>query len=134
MATPIRVLVAKRGLDGHDRGTKVIARVIRDAGTEVIYTGLRHTPEMIVNAAEQENVQAIGLPVFSGAHFAIVPRMMDLFHRKKLDDIVVIKGGIIPGEDIAPLKAQGVAVVFQPGAPLERVVEFVRGATCPESR
>jgi methylmalonyl-CoA mutase C-terminal domain/subunit len=134
MATPIRVLVAKPGLDGHDRGAKVIARALRDAGMEVIYTGLRQTPEMIVSAAEQEDVQVIGLSILSGAHLAIVPRVMDLLRRKNMDDVTVIVGGIIPDEEITSLKAQGVAAVFQPGAPLQRVVEFIRGAACPQPR
>jgi methylmalonyl-CoA mutase C-terminal domain/subunit len=124
----IRVLVAKPGLDGHDRGAKVIARALRDAGMEVIYTGLRQTPEMIVNTALQEDVQVIGLSILSGAHNAIVPRVMDLLKQKHMDDVVVIVGGIVPDEDAAQLKRMGVAAVFQPGASLDQIVEFIRGS------
>ena len=126
MDFPIRVLVAKPGLDGHDRGAKVIARALRDAGMEVVYTGLRQTPEMIVNAALEEDVQVIGLSILSGAHNAIVPRVMELLQQKGMTDVVVIVGGIIPDEDAAELKRQGVAAVFQPGAPLQDIVEFIR--------
>src|SRR3954464_4394339 len=129
MSIPIRVLVAKPGLDGHDRGAKVIARALRDAGMEVIYTGLRQTPEMIVNAALQEDVQVIGLSILSGAHNAIVPRVMELLRARQMDDVKVIVGGIVPDEDAAALKAQGVAAVFQPGASLEGIVEFIRTHT-----
>src|SRR5881628_558596 len=122
----IRVLVAKPGLDGHDRGAKVIARALRDAGMEVIYTGLRQTPEMIVNAALQEDVQVIGLSILSGAHKAIVPRVMELLREKDMTDVIVVLGGIIPGDDVAELKNMGVAEVFQPGASLERIVHFIR--------
>ena len=107
MSAPIRVLVAKPGLDGHDRGAKVIARALRDAGMEVIYTGLRQTPEMIVNAALQEDVQVIGLSILSGAHNAIVPRVMELLREKDMTDVMVVVGGIIPDEDAAALKAPG---------------------------
>jgi methylmalonyl-CoA mutase C-terminal domain/subunit len=124
----IRVLVAKPGLDGHDRGAKVIARALRDAGMEVVYTGLRQTPEMIVNAALQEDVQVIGLSILSGAHNAIVPRVMELLKEKQMTDVVVIVGGIVPDEDAAQLKRLGVAAVFQPGASLEGIVEFIRSA------
>lgn len=124
----IRVLVAKPGLDGHDRGAKVIARALRDAGMEVIYTGLRQTPEMIVNTALQEDVQVIGLSILSGAHNAIVPRMMELLREKQMSDVLVVVGGIIPDEDAAQLKQQGVAAVFQPGAPLAEIVEFIRAS------
>lgn len=124
----IRVLVAKPGLDGHDRGAKIIARALRDAGMEVIYTGLRQTPEMIVNAALQEDVQVIGLSILSGAHNVIVPRVMDLLKEKEMDDILVVVGGIIPNEDAAYLKKLGVAAVFQPGAALQEVVAFVKSA------
>jgi len=110
--TPIRVLVAKPGLDGHDRGAKVIARGLRDAGMEVIYTGLRQTPEMIVNAAIQEDVQVIGLSILSGAHNAIVPRVMGLLKDHGADDILVVVGGTIPEQDIPSLKAAGVAAIF----------------------
>ena len=126
MSFPIRVLVAKPGLDGHDRGAKVIARALRDAGMEVIYTGLRQTPEMIVNAALQEDVQVIGLSILSGAHNAIVPRILELLREKEMTDVAVIIGGIIPDEDAAELKKLGVAEVFQPGASLEKIVEFIR--------
>jgi methylmalonyl-CoA mutase, C-terminal domain len=128
MTRPIRVLVAKPGLDGHDRGAKVIARALRDAGMEVIYTGLRQTPEMIVNAALQEDVQVIGLSILSGAHNAIVPRVLDLLREKKMEDVKVIVGGIVPDEDAEELKKQGVAAVFQPGASLESIVRFIRSA------
>ncbi len=124
----IRVLVAKPGLDGHDRGAKVIARALRDAGMEVIYTGLRQTPEMIVNAALQEDVRVIGLSILSGAHNAIVPRVMDLLREKRMTDVAVIVGGIIPDEDAGELKKQGVAAVFQPGASLEEIVRVVRSS------
>ena len=122
----IRVLVAKPGLDGHDRGAKVIARALRDAGMEVIYTGLRQTPEMIVNAALQEDVQVIGLSILSGAHNAIVPRVMDLLRQYKLDDVLVIVGGIIPDQDIGNLKKAGVAAIFQPGTAMDNIVQFIR--------
>ena len=128
MNPKIRVLVAKPGLDGHDRGAKIVARALRDAGMEVIYTGLRQTPEMIVNAALQEDVQVIGLSILSGAHNAIVPRVMELLKEQKMDDVIVVVGGIIPDEDAARLKSQGVAAVFKPGAPLEGIVELIRNA------
>jgi methylmalonyl-CoA mutase C-terminal domain/subunit len=118
--------VAKPGLDGHDRGAKVIARALRDAGMEVIYTGLRQTPEMIVNAALQEDVQVIGISILSGAHNAIVPEVMNLLHQKRADDVLVIIGGTIPDSDAARLKAIGVAEVFQPGASLDSIVSFIR--------
>jgi methylmalonyl-CoA mutase C-terminal domain/subunit len=122
----IRVLVAKPGLDGHDRGAKVIARALRDAGMEVVYTGLRQTPEMIVNAALQDDVQVIGLSILSGAHNTIVPRVMELLREKHMDDVIVLVGGIVPDEDAAQLKRLGVAAVFQPGASLEGIVKFIR--------
>jgi methylmalonyl-CoA mutase, C-terminal domain len=122
----IRVLVAKPGLDGHDRGAKVIARALRDAGMEVIYTGLRQTAEMIVTAALQEDVDVIGLSILSGAHNAIVPRVMDLMKQNKMDDVLVLVGGIIPDQDVTSLKAGGVAGVFQPGTPMEEIVKFIR--------
>ena len=128
MDSRIRVLVAKPGLDGHDRGAKVIARALRDAGMEVVYTGLRQTPEMIVNAALQEDVQVIGLSILSGAHNAIVPRVMELLRQEKMTDVVVIVGGIVPDDDAAELKRQGVGAVFQPGSSLRNIVEFIRGA------
>jgi methylmalonyl-CoA mutase C-terminal domain/subunit len=124
----IRVLVAKPGLDGHDRGAKVIARALRDAGMEVIYTGLRQTPEMIVNTALQEDVQVIGLSILSGAHNAIVPRMMELLKQREMTDVVVIVGGIVPDEDAAQLKRLGVAAVFQPGDSLQEFVDFIRSS------
>jgi methylmalonyl-CoA mutase C-terminal domain/subunit len=125
---PIRVLVAKPGLDGHDRGAKIIARALRDAGMEVIYTGLRQTPEMIVNAALQEDVRVIGLSILSGAHNAIVPRVLELMRERDMADVKVIVGGIIPDEDARDLERQGVAAVFQPGASLETIVSAVRKA------
>jgi methylmalonyl-CoA mutase C-terminal domain/subunit len=131
MDSRIRVLVAKPGLDGHDRGAKVIARALRDAGMEVIYTGLRQTPEMIVNAALQEDVQVIGLSILSGAHNAIVPKVLELLHAKRMDDVMVVVGGIIPDDDAADLKKRGVAAVFQPGASLEEIVEFIRSSVKP---
>jgi len=129
----IRVLVAKPGLDGHDRGAKVIARALRDAGMEVIYTGLRQTPEMIVTAALQEDVQVIGLSILSGAHNAIVPRVLDLLKQHKMDDVIVIVGGIIPDQDIDPLKKAGVAAIFQPGAAMDEIVQFIRANVKPQS-
>jgi methylmalonyl-CoA mutase C-terminal domain/subunit len=128
MNNRIRVLVAKPGLDGHDRGAKVIARALRDAGMEVIYTGLRQTPEMIVNAALQEDVQVIGLSILSGAHNAIVPRVMELLKENGMTDVRVIVGGIIPDDDAARLKSLGVAAVFQPGASIEEIVGFIRSS------
>ena len=128
MNTPIRVLVAKPGLDGHDRGARIIARALRDAGMEVIYTGLRQTPEMIANAALQEDVQVIGLSILSGAHNAIVPRVMELLREKDMQDVKVVLGGIIPDQDARELERQGVAAVFQPGASLESIVSAVRDA------
>ena len=128
---PIRVLVAKPGLDGHDRGAKVIARALRDAGMEVIYTGLRQTPEMIVNASIQEDVQCIGLSILSGAHNAIVPRLMALLKERGADDILVVLGGTIPAQDIEFLKQQGVAAIFGPGTPLETTVDFIRAHVKP---
>ncbi len=126
MERRIRVLVAKPGLDGHDRGAKVIARALRDAGMEVIYTGLRQTPEMIVNAALQEDVQVIGLSILSGAHGAIVPRVMELLKDRGMEDVLVLAGGIIPDDDAIELKKLGVAGIFQPGASLDSIVQFIR--------
>jgi len=125
-ARKIRVLVAKPGLDGHDRGAKVIARALRDAGMEVIYTGLRQTPEMVVSASLQEDVDVIGLSILSGAHNAIVPRLMELLRQNKMDDVLVLVGGIIPDVDIPGLKQAGVASVFQPGTPMDEIIEFIR--------
>jgi methylmalonyl-CoA mutase C-terminal domain/subunit len=124
--TPIRVLVAKPGLDGHDRGAKVIARALRDAGMEVIYTGLRQTAEMIVNAAIQEDVDCIGLSILSGAHNAIVPRVTTMLKERGADDILVVLGGTIPEQDTEFLKSHGVAAIFGPGTPLEMTVQFIR--------
>ena len=123
---PIRVLVAKPGLDGHDRGAKVIARALRDAGMEVIYTGLRQTPEMIVNAAVQEDVDCIGLSILSGAHNVIVPRIMALLNEHDANDILVVLGGTIPTHDIPALKEAGVAAIFGPGTLLQTTVDFIR--------
>ena len=131
MTAPIRVLVAKPGLDGHDRGARIIARALRDAGMEVIYTGLRQTPEMIVNAALQEDVQVIGLSILSGAHNAIVPRVLELLREKDMAGVKVIVGGIIPDDDARELEKQGVAAVFQPGASLGTIVSAVREAAKP---
>jgi methylmalonyl-CoA mutase C-terminal domain/subunit len=129
----IRVLVAKPGLDGHDRGAKVIARALRDAGMEVIYTGLRQTPEMVVNAALQEDVDVVGLSILSGAHNAIVPRVAELMKEQKMDDVLVLVGGIIPDQDIPALKAAGVKGVFQPGTPMDDIVKFIRENVKPRS-
>ncbi len=128
MNRPIRVLIAKPGLDGHDRGAKVIARALRDAGMEVIYTGLRQTPEMIVNAALQEDVDYIGLSILSGAHNAIVPRVMDLLKQNHMEDVKVVVGGIIPDADVEGLKKLGVAAVFQPGTPMEEIVRSLKSS------
>jgi methylmalonyl-CoA mutase, C-terminal domain len=123
---PIRVLIAKPGLDGHDRGAKVIVRALRDAGMEVIYTGIRQTPEMIVAAALQEDVDVIGLSILSGAHLAIFPKIMELLKAQGMDDVIVLAGGIIPDEDIPRVAAMGVQGVFGPGTPLSAIVEFIR--------
>ena len=122
----IRVLVAKPGLDGHDRGAKVIARALRDAGMEVIYTGLRQTPEMIVTSALQEDVDVIGLSILSGAHNAIVPRVNELLHQNKMDDVLLLVGGIIPEKDFDQMKKAGVSGIFNPGTPMDEIVEFIR--------
>ena len=122
----IRVLIAKPGLDGHDRGAKIIARALRDAGMEVIYTGLRQTPEMIASAAEQEDVDVIGLSILSGAHNTICPELMKLLHSKHMDDVTVVLGGIIPEADIPVLKKAGIAEVFLPGTSTQEIVDFVR--------
>jgi methylmalonyl-CoA mutase C-terminal domain/subunit len=121
----VRVVIAKPGLDGHDRGAKVIARALRDAGVEVIYTGLRQTPEQIVSAALQEDADVIGLSILSGAHNHIVPRVMSLLREKGLDDVLVLVGGIVPDADIPKLKALGVGEVFLPGTPMREIVEFI---------
>jgi methylmalonyl-CoA mutase, C-terminal domain len=121
----LRVVIAKPGLDGHDRGAKVIARALRDAGMEVIYTGLRQTPEMIAAAALQEDADVIGLSILSGAHNHIAPRLMQLLHEKGLDDVMVVIGGIIPDLDIPKLKAIGVKGIFLPGTPMQEIIEFI---------
>ena len=122
----IRVLVAKPGLDGHDRGAKVIARALRDAGMEVIYTGLRQTPEMIASAALQEDVDAVGISILSGAHNTLCPRIIGLMRENGMDDTLVLVGGIVPQEDIASLKAIGVSEIFLPGTSTEDIVQFIR--------
>ena len=122
----IRVLIAKPGLDGHDRGAKVIARALRDAGMEVNYTGLRQTPEQIVAAAEQEDADVIGLSILSGAHNSICPRLMELLREKGLTDVLVILGGIIPDADLPALKAMGIAGVFRPGTSMQEIIEFIQ--------
>ena len=121
----IRVLVAKPGLDGHDRGAKVVARALRDAGFEVIYTGIRQTPEAIVEAAAQEDVDVIGLSILSGAHMALVPKIMRLLQERGMDDVLVLVGGIIPDEDVPKLKALGVKGVFGPGTLTQDIIDFI---------
>jgi methylmalonyl-CoA mutase, C-terminal domain len=123
-----RVVIAKPGLDGHDRGAKVIARALRDAGMEVIYTGLRQTPEQIVSAALQEDADVIGLSILSGAHLHIVTRVRELLHAQGLDDVVVLVGGIIPDADVPALKALGVGGIFPPGSPMQGIVDFINQA------
>jgi len=127
----IRVLVAKPGLDGHDRGAKVIARALRDAGMEVIYTGLRQTPEMIVTAALQEDVDVIGLSILSGAHNAIVPRVVSLMKEKQMDDVLIVLGGTIPEQDVPFLNQQGVTGIFGPGTSMDHIVTFIRANVKP---
>ena len=129
----IRVLLAKPGLDGHDRGVKVIARALRDAGMEVIYTGLRQTPEQVVAAAVQEDVDAIGLSILSGAHMTLFPRVVELARQEGLDDVIIFGGGIIPDEDIPLLKQRGVTEVFTPGARMEDIIAFIRNNSRHES-
>ena len=124
----IRVVVAKPGLDGHDRGAKVVARALRDAGVEVVYTGLHQTPEQIVETVIQEDADAVGLSILSGAHMTLVPRIIELLKAQGVDDVVVTVGGTIPAEDIAELKALGVAEVFTPGAPAQAAIDFIRSA------
>jgi len=124
---PIRVLVAKVGLDGHDRGAKVIAAALRDAGMEVIYTGLRQTPEMVVNAALQEDVDAIGISILSGAHMTIFPKILNLMKEKEMDDVLLTGGGIIPEDDIKQLNGMGVGKLFAPGATTGDIAEYIRG-------
>jgi methylmalonyl-CoA mutase C-terminal domain/subunit len=130
-AAPIRVVVAKPGLDGHDRGAKIVARALRDAGMEVIYTGLHQTPEQIVSTAIQEDARAIGLSVLSGAHMTLFRKVLDLLAERNASDIVVFGGGIIPDGDIEPLKEIGVAAVFTPGTPTTTIIEWVRGHVVP---
>lgn len=124
----IRVVVAKPGLDGHDRGAKVVARALRDAGMEVIYTGLHQTPEQIVAAVVQEDADAVGLSIHSGAHMTLFPRVVELLRERGADDVLVFGGGIIPRDDIVLLKQQGVAEIFTPGTPTQKIVEWLRAA------
>ncbi len=126
VARKIRVVIAKPGLDGHDRGAKIIARALRDAGMEVIYTGLHQTPEQIVETAIQEDADAVGISILSGAHMTLVPKIVDGLREQGADDVLVVVGGTIPKEDVRALKEQGVAEVFTPGAPTSRIVEFLR--------
>ena len=128
MARKIRVVVAKPGLDGHDRGAKIIARALRDAGMEVIYTGLHQTPEQIVETVLQEDADAVGLSILSGAHMTLVPRIIELLREQDAGDVVVTVGGTIPNQDIPELKELGVAEVFTPGAPMEKIIDFIEGA------
>jgi methylmalonyl-CoA mutase C-terminal domain/subunit len=127
----IRVVIAKPGLDGHDRGAKVIARALRDAGMEVIYTGLRQTAEQIVSAALQEDADVVGLSILSGAHMHICPRVMQLLRERGLDDVLVVVGGIIPDVDVPKLKEAGIAAVFLPGTPMQEIVDFIAGHVRP---
>ena len=127
----IRVVVAKPGLDGHDRGAKIIARALRDAGMEVIYTGLHQTPEQIVETVIQEDADAVGLSILSGAHMTLVPRIMELLQAQGIDDVLVTVGGTIPDDDVAELKTLGVAEVFTPGAPTQQAIDFIRSAVRP---
>jgi methylmalonyl-CoA mutase C-terminal domain/subunit len=127
----IRVVVAKPGLDGHDRGAKIIARALRDAGMEVIYTGLHQTPEQIVETALQEDADAVGISILSGAHMTLVPRIVELLRSQQAEDVLVVVGGTIPAQDIPELKELGIAEVFGPGASTQDIVEFIRGAVTP---
>jgi methylmalonyl-CoA mutase C-terminal domain/subunit len=127
----IRVVVAKPGLDGHDRGAKIIARALRDAGMEVIYTGLHQTPEQIVETVLQEDADAVGLSILSGAHMTLVPRVIDLLREQDAADVIVTVGGTIPSQDIPELKQLGVAEVFTPGAPTQAIIDFIEGAVTP---
>jgi methylmalonyl-CoA mutase C-terminal domain/subunit len=122
----IRVLVAKPGLDGHDRGAKVIARALRDAGMEVVYTGIRQTPEMIAEAALQEDVDVVGMSILSGAHMALFPRVLELLRENDMDDVLVVAGGIIPDEDVPALYEMGITGIFGPGTPTDEIVGFIR--------
>ncbi|MCL6430410.1 MAG: cobalamin B12-binding domain-containing protein [Anaerolineae bacterium] len=124
----IRVLIAKPGLDGHDRGAKVVARALRDAGMEVIYTGLRQTPEMIAEAALEEDVDVVGLSILSGAHLTLLPRTVELLRKAGMDDVLVVAGGIIPDEDVPALQAAGISRVFGPGTPTEEIIAYIREA------
>ncbi len=126
MPPKIRVVIAKPGLDGHDRGAKIIARALRDAGMEVIYTGLHQTPEQIAETAIQEDADAVGISILSGAHMTLVPRILELLRADGADDVLVVVGGTIPADDVASLKAQGVAEVFTPGAPTAEIVDFLQ--------
>lgn len=128
MNRPIRVLMAKVGLDGHDRGAKVVASALRDAGMEVIYTGLRKTPEQVVDAALQEDVDAIGVSILSGAHLTVFRKLTERLKEEGMEDVVVLGGGVIPDEDIEPLRALGVHKVFTPGTPLQEIVSYLQGA------
>jgi methylmalonyl-CoA mutase C-terminal domain/subunit len=127
------VVVAKPGLDGHDRGAKIIARALRDAGMEVIYTGLHQTPEQIAETVIQEDADAIGLSILSGAHMTLVPRVVELLHEQGVDDVVITVGGTIPADDVPELKKLGVAEVFTPGSSTDEIVDFVRGAVKPRT-
>ena len=127
----IRVVVAKPGLDGHDRGAKIIARALRDAGMEVIYTGLHQTPEQIVETVLQEDADAVGLSILSGAHMTLVPKVIELLREQEAGDVVVTVGGTIPAQDIEELKGLGVAEVFTPGAPTQAIIDFIQGAVTP---
>jgi methylmalonyl-CoA mutase C-terminal domain/subunit len=129
----IRILVAKPGLDGHDRGAKVVARGLRDAGFEVIYTGLHQTPEMIARAALDEDVDAVGISIMSGAHLTLMPRIVELLRAQGQDDVVVFGGGIIPDEDLPPLNTAGVSAIFTPGTSIEQIVSWVRDNVRPRS-
>jgi methylmalonyl-CoA mutase C-terminal domain/subunit len=130
---PLKVLIAKPGLDGHDRGAKVLARGLRDEGFEVVYTGLRQTPEMVAAAALQEDVDVVGLSILSGAHMTLVPRVCRLLRERKMDDVLVVAGGIIPDDDVAALKAEGVAAVFGPGTTIAEVADFLRSNARPRT-
>jgi methylmalonyl-CoA mutase, C-terminal domain len=133
MDRKIRVIIAKPGLDGHDRGAKVIAQALRDAGMEVIYTGLRQTPEMIVEAALQEDVDVIGMSILSGAHMGLVPRVLELLKANRQDNVRVFVGGIIPASDTAALLEQGVTAVYGPGTPTSQVIEDIRSSVVPQT-
>jgi methylmalonyl-CoA mutase, C-terminal domain len=133
VARKIRVVIAKPGLDGHDRGAKIIARALRDAGMEVIYTGLHQTPEQIVETAVQEDADAVGISILSGAHMTLVPRILEGVREGGAEDVLVVVGGTIPKDDVAALKDQGVAEVFTPGAPVSEIVEFLRSRVAVEA-